>query len=1169
MFQTQNCAVYYTPDMTAPISPEDRECDLRMMNLMVIPVSMALLTTPSRAMDEDLAFALREHIPVLPILLEPGLKPICAREDRFGTLRCLSRAEEDAGGPGYAEELKSFLASVLTDEGLEREVRSAFDARVCLCCRREDRKQAQELMRTIHRDARFRALSIRYEELPGPGKVDLTAVRSGIGESDLLALLVSPEQSGEDDATGLEAYGEAQRRGKPVLALGTGPDAGERLERLFPRLTARADASDEASLLRALEKLLGKMDPGERADDPDRQYHLGAAYLRGIDVEIDRESGMRLLSDSGRGNCLAAQKMLRDLYGGGNGEKPDHRRALVWAKLYAENCRTLLGAEHPVTEEALRALAECHRRLGEYDEEIKLREELYEQAKRRHGADSPQAVRGLIDLAACENSLGRSEKALAYSMEASRLMDEPGAEQGGDAAVLLGNVAEILFELGYTDEAVKTGRAAVERARSVFGPDHRIAMYFESNLAEYIRTSGGFRQAYEMQQDLWARRSEHLGEEHPETLASMHNIAAALGNMGEWDECLRMQRQVYELRCRVLGEGHPDTLLSLCGVAGALGNLGDHQKARELFAQALEQYREVLGAEHPATLRAQVGLAMALDKCGMVRESLDLLEKALKLQKKVLRPGHPEILSTAEKLGAGYFSAGLWKKAMETAEQVYEMRCRVSGEEDVSAIAALEIFAVACSRAGDRQRALELDEKAYALRCRVSGEGHPDTIHALYNLAAGYFETGDVSRALELGQKACEQVSALYGEDHPRTLRLLHRLGMMQLGAGNVQKALELCERAHTEQAKSIGRDDPETLGSQLDLAKCFLENGNLLRAIDTAENGCILSAAALGGQHEITLGFRSLLSMAYAQVGRKEEALAELEAVYETLRDQLGEAHPRTLSEMQKVIGAELDLGRAGEALELCRRACDLSRNTYGERAGITLNYLGILAICSDRTGDTETASRLYRETHAAMSETFGETDQNTLRALFNLSRFLWRQPDGRQEAVRLMEKAFTQGESVMGRTHPFVLSARDALEAMQRELRAAEKPWDSVFEAIESVKSMQRLDRLLTGAEAARAAKDAVLSYAPGADVTAAAVLETAKKGFLRAKSRGVLFTKERLYSDQLPEDGVEYRAVRTAGLEGEDVLIRLTDGTEYRLDLGNYGPQLAAVLKAVVSV
>ena len=91
IFKTHDCAIYYTEDMTEVIAKEERETDLGRNNLFVIPVTFKLLTTPNRAMDEDFPYALKEHIPVLPIMMEPGIDEFYSKIQR----NCFTRKKQN------------------------------------------------------------------------------------------------------------------------------------------------------------------------------------------------------------------------------------------------------------------------------------------------------------------------------------------------------------------------------------------------------------------------------------------------------------------------------------------------------------------------------------------------------------------------------------------------------------------------------------------------------------------------------------------------------------------------------------------------------------------------------------------------------------------------------------------------------------------------------------------------------------------------------------------------------------------------------------------------------------------------------------------------------------------------------------------------------------------
>ena len=83
----QNCAVYYLDPGLNPdaifcddsFNSEDKKSyllDLSLMQLIVVPVTTKLLTQPNRARDVDLPFAMRHHIPVLPLMQEDGLEKL-------------------------------------------------------------------------------------------------------------------------------------------------------------------------------------------------------------------------------------------------------------------------------------------------------------------------------------------------------------------------------------------------------------------------------------------------------------------------------------------------------------------------------------------------------------------------------------------------------------------------------------------------------------------------------------------------------------------------------------------------------------------------------------------------------------------------------------------------------------------------------------------------------------------------------------------------------------------------------------------------------------------------------------------------------------------------------------------------------------------------------------
>ena len=190
IFKTHDCAIYYTEDMTEAIPEEEKEVDLERFNLFVVPVTLKLLNTPNRAMDEDIPFAKEKHIPVLPIMMESGIDVIYSRPDKFGEMQYLKPYSSDITEISYEEKLKKYLEAVLISDEMAKRVRNAFDAYIFLSYRKKDRKYANELMRLIHSNPECRDIAIWFDEFLTPGESFKENIEKMLDDSKLFTLLV-------------------------------------------------------------------------------------------------------------------------------------------------------------------------------------------------------------------------------------------------------------------------------------------------------------------------------------------------------------------------------------------------------------------------------------------------------------------------------------------------------------------------------------------------------------------------------------------------------------------------------------------------------------------------------------------------------------------------------------------------------------------------------------------------------------------------------------------------------------------------------------------------------------------------------------------------------------------------------------------------------------------
>ncbi len=111
VFRTLDCAVYFTEDMTTPLT-SDLKTEIAHIPLFLMPVSQDLLTCSScRILAEDLPYLISLGTPVLAIMIGPDMKSAVEADSRFQGVIPL----DHGGNPGavalYREELKTCLAA--------------------------------------------------------------------------------------------------------------------------------------------------------------------------------------------------------------------------------------------------------------------------------------------------------------------------------------------------------------------------------------------------------------------------------------------------------------------------------------------------------------------------------------------------------------------------------------------------------------------------------------------------------------------------------------------------------------------------------------------------------------------------------------------------------------------------------------------------------------------------------------------------------------------------------------------------------------------------------------------------------------------------------------------------------------------------------------------------
>jgi tetratricopeptide (TPR) repeat protein len=268
--------------------------------------------------------------------------------------------------------------------------------------------------------------------------------------------------------------------------------------------------------------------------------------------------------------------------------------------------------------------------------------------------------------------------------------------------------------------------------------------------ADYLITTGRYRDAQVLAERAVSIRTMVLGEGHSETIDAIICLANIFRCQGKLKDAERLEAGLLKKRALRFGETDQDTLTSMNNLAITFSFRGRLKEAEELQSEVLEIDRKLRGEKHRDTLTSMNNLATIFFKQGRLREAELLLVKVLETRTKVLGTNHPDTLSTMSNLALTFNLQGRFKKAEKLDIQVLEISTDRLGKEHPDTLASMNNLAITLRKQGRGKEAEELQVKGPEVEKRVLGEEHPDTLTSMNNLTTTLSQQDRWSEAEEL-----------------------------------------------------------------------------------------------------------------------------------------------------------------------------------------------------------------------------------------------------------------------------------------------------------------------------------------------------------------------------------------------------------------------------------
>lgn len=207
-------------------------------------------------------------------------------------------------------------------------------------------------------------------------------------------------------------------------------------------------------------------------------------------------------------------------------------------------------------------------------------------------------AQALIGMGVSLKRLERFDEALHTYDRALEILTLVRAENHPDTLACLSNRAEILNNLGRTEEAESQLYDLLERRRHVFGPDHERVGITLNNLADSLRTRGAYEEAAQLFDEAIAIFKLNPGDPSLRLAITMHNAGVMHLEQSQLQRALPMLQSAAEMSASLLPENHWIPAQFTVKWAECLLDQGDLASAREMLTRSRPVLVAALGDTH-------------------------------------------------------------------------------------------------------------------------------------------------------------------------------------------------------------------------------------------------------------------------------------------------------------------------------------------------------------------------------------------------------------------------------------------------------------------------------------------------------------------------------------------------------------------------------------------
>jgi tetratricopeptide (TPR) repeat protein len=618
-----------------------------------------------------------------------------------------------------------------------------------------------------------------------------------------------------------------------------------------------------------------------------------------------------------------------------------------------ETVRRKFSPEHRTNLDAKQLLARIYAQEGRQAEAARLAAEGTALARRILGERTPRALTYLTKGAETFLLLKRFKEARELLVRVHEVRKERLGANHPDTVASMVNLAYARAGEGDAAGAVDLAREGHERHAQLFGEDDRRTDRAMRVLAFVLARAGQVERATELYQESVARQEKGSSAQ----ATSYRELSDHLARFGRLKEAAEARRKEIAIMKRVAGPLDMSTLNAKRTLGAYLHHLGQFPEAQRVYDEVLPQLRKALGPAHALTIEVECQAAITLGAQRNFQKAEALL---LDVVRRVEEEWGKQHLLNGEAhrcLGRVYID---WRRIPD-AERVslvaVEVHEALTGAPQVADLSRLAV----CARMrNDPAESERWYARAVAVGRRTIGKNQPALVPYLAGLAEARQAMARPEEAALAVEEGLAIARAKLPETHPQRLRLLGLLASIRNGQGKSEEAVATFRELIEVARKKHGEASPIELDALMNFGFALNGAGRFDESVRTMRKGIEDAKRQLGPRNGLTGRLQMVIAEAYHAEGRWAEAEQALQEAGAAIKARNGaNSMPMHLIHLSKGL-LFIDAARPADAIAVLEPSLNALSSVVPESNMIRLGMANALVRAYADAGRTEDARPL-----------------------------------------------------------------------------------------------------------------------------------------------------------------------------------------------------------------